>query len=99
MYVLKTAPAIVENPRIAFYQVPNRHRIRKKEENFTRCHDKMDFRLDHDVNIRSHQASRFTRAKEWRRSCDDSLSTRYVHSLEEEPSEVLDDPLHNAEMI
>ena len=59
----------------------------------------MDFRLGHEVNIRFHQASRFTLAKERRRSCDDSLSTRYVHSLEEEPSEVLDDPLHDPEII
>ena len=58
----------------------------------------MDFRLGHDINIRSHQANRFTHAKKWRRSCDDSLSTRYVHSLEEEPGEVPDGPLHNAKM-
>ena len=59
----------------------------------------MDFGLGHDINIRSHQTSRFTLAEEWRRSCDDSLSTRYVHGLEEEPREVLNDPLHNAEII
>ena len=59
----------------------------------------MDFRFGHDVNIRSHQASRFALAKEWRRSCDDSLSTGYVHSLEEEPGKVLDDPLHDPDII
>jgi hypothetical protein len=59
----------------------------------------MDFRLGHDINIWSHQTSRFTLAEEWRRSCDDSLCTRYVHSLEEEPSEVPDGPLHHAKMV
>jgi len=65
----------------------------------TGCHDKMDFRLGHDADVWSHQTSRFTLTDEWRRSSGDSFSTRYIHSLEEEPSRVLDDPLHNAEII
>ena len=59
----------------------------------------MNFRLGHDVYVRPHQTSRFTLADEWRRSSGDSFSTRYIHSLEEEPSRVLDDPLHDAEII
>jgi hypothetical protein len=59
----------------------------------------MEFRFSHDINIRSHQASRFTLANERRRSCDDSLGTRYVHSLEKEPSKMLDNPLHHAKII
>ena len=59
----------------------------------------MDFGLGHDINIRPHQTSRFTLTNKRRGSCNYSLSTRYVHGLEEEPREVLDDPLHNAEII
>ena len=59
----------------------------------------MDLRLGHEINIRSHQAGRFTLTNERRRSRDDGLSTGHVQSLEEEPSEMLDDPLHNSEII
>ncbi len=96
MYALKTEPAIVENPQIVLIKPPMV--IEFEKEKFTRCHDKVEFRLGHDINIWSHQASRFTLTKERRGSCDDSLGTRYVHSLKEEPSEVLDDPLHNAKI-
>jgi hypothetical protein len=65
----------------------------------TGCHDKMNFRLGHDVDVWFHQTSRFTLTDEWRRSSGDSFSTRYIHGLEEKPSRVLDDPLHNAEII
>jgi hypothetical protein len=69
------------------------------DRKLTGGHDKMDFRLGHDVNVRSYQASRFALTDERRRSRNYSLSARHVHSLEKEPSEVLDDPLHNAEII
>lgn len=59
----------------------------------------MDFRLGHNIDVGSHQASCFAWTDERRRSCNDSLSARYVQGLEEEPSEVLDDPLHGAEII
>lgn len=58
----------------------------------------MDFRFGHDLNIGFHQTSRFTLTNERRRSCDDSLGTRDIQSFEEEPSKVLDNPLHNAEI-
>ena len=96
MYAANTEPAMVENPWIVSIKAFDR--IRKKGR-LTRCHNKMDFRFSHDINIRPHQASRFTLTNERRRRCDDSLGTRYVHSLEEEPSKVLDDPLHHAKII
>jgi hypothetical protein len=76
-----------------------RYYERLKMEKFTGSHDKMDFRLGHDVNVRSYQTSRFTLTDERRRSCDYCLGAGHVHSLEKEPSEMLDDPLHHTEII
>ncbi len=59
----------------------------------------MHLRLSHDVNEGPHQTRRFTLTKEGRSSCDDGLGARHVHSLEEQPSKVLDDQLHDAEVI
>ena len=59
----------------------------------------MQLRLGHDVNVGLHQTRRFTLAEEGRRSCDDGFGTRHVHDPEKEPREVLDDPLHDAEVV
>jgi hypothetical protein len=70
-----------------------------RQKRLTRGHDEVDLRLGHDVNEGPHQTRRFTLTDEGRSSCDDGLSARHVHSLEEEPRKVLDDPLHDAEVI
>ena len=92
------APVTVENPRIVLIKSAMVVEFEKKEK-FTRCHDKMDFRLRHDMNTWSHQSKLGFTLTNKLRGCYASLSTRYAHGLEEEPCEVLDDPLHNADMI
>ena len=59
----------------------------------------MDLRLGHNFNEGPHQACGFTLTNERRSRRNDGFRTRHVHSLEEEPRKVLDDPLHDAEVI
>ena len=59
----------------------------------------MNLRLGHYVNEGLHQTRRFTLAEEGGRSSNDSFSSRYIHSLEEEPRKVLYDPLHDTDVI
>src|SRR6266702_7829147 len=68
-------------------------------ERLTRGHDEVHLRFGHNVNEGPYQTCRFTLTEEGRSSCDVSLGARHVHCLEEEPSKVLDDPLHDAEVI
>jgi hypothetical protein len=59
----------------------------------------VELRLGHDISEGSYQTRRFTYTNEGRSSCDNGFGARNVHSLEEEPREVLNDPLHDAEVI
>ena len=64
----------------------------------TRGHGQMEFGVSHDINIGANQARRFALADEGRSGSDNGFSTGDVHGLEEEPRELLNKPLHNAEL-
>ena len=58
----------------------------------------MKFRFGHEVDIGTDETSAFSLPAPWRRRSDNGLSTRDIHKLEEEPGEVLNDPLHDSEL-
>lgn len=49
----------------------------------------------HEINERLDHAGRLSLSDEGRGRGNDSLGTRNLHSSEEEPSELLDDPRHD----
>ena len=59
----------------------------------------MDLRLGHYVDEGLHQTRRFTLTEERGCSSNDSFGSRHVHGLEKKPCKVLDDPLHDADII
>jgi hypothetical protein len=68
-------------------------------EKLTGGQDEVDLRLGHDVDEGLHQTRSFTLTEERRSCCNDGFGSRHVHSLEKEPCNVLDDPLHYADVI
>lgn len=58
----------------------------------------MNLRLRHEVNIGADQARALALSNPGGGSGDDGLSTGDVHGLEEEPRELADHPLHDAEL-
>lgn len=52
----------------------------------------MELRLGHIIDVGLDETCRFTLADKRRGSCDDSLGTRDVHDLEEEPRATIGDP-------
>lgn len=62
-------------------------------------HDEVQLRLGHHVDVRADQARGLALANPGGAGGDDGLGTGDVHRLEEEPGKVLDDPLHDAEVV
>lgn len=59
----------------------------------------MDLRVRHEVNVRTDETRALSLTNPWGRSGNDSLSSRNVHRLEEEPGELLDQPLHDTKLL
>ena len=58
----------------------------------------MNFRLGHDIHVWADETGTFTLTDPRRCRRYDGLCTGDIHKLEEEPSEVLDYPLHDSEL-
>lgn len=65
----------------------------------TRGHDQVKLRGGHKVDVGANKASRLALADERRGGSDDGLGTGHIHGLEEEPSEVLQEPLHDTQVV
>ena len=59
----------------------------------------MDLRIGQVRNERSDQQSRLSLSDERRSSCDDGFSTRDLHGVEEDGSELLDEPLQDTPVV
>lgn len=58
----------------------------------------MKLRLCHDIDVRPNKTGTLALSDPWRGSGHDSFSAGDIHELKEEPSEVLDDPLHYSKL-
>lgn len=97
MYAARTDPAMVANPEVMVYDESTVQLLTISIGSFNPY--LVDLRAGHLVDVGLDHACRLSLADEGRSSSNNSLCTRDVHSLEEEPAELGNNPLKDTIVV